>query len=162
MSKKRGRPETDDRLRLVEVADLLVSGETKTPRSAISRVIGTNDSHIRRLQRKWRAHKDALLADARDRQDAKSAHLVEIGSIAAALAAFNEVGLLARHEGQHIRDMIKETHQIHEFLAQHDVYRSLFEQASLAQELARLARGPIEEIRQLQDALNPLRAIRRR
>lgn len=71
MPRHRGRPVIDDTHDLERVADLLVSGVAKTPRSAIARTVGARDSAIRRLQRKWRVSKNRLLTDARERQMAR-------------------------------------------------------------------------------------------
>ena len=71
-SRKRGRPpgsgSINDTRELVAVADLLAAKKAKTPRAAMRRVVkGIGDSHLRRLQAKWKDQGEALLAAARDR-----------------------------------------------------------------------------------------------
>lgn len=69
----RGRPRgtgKPDQPALLKVAELLAADPSLKPTTAIKRVIGIqNDSDIRRLQVKWKAHGSALLAEAKRRRE---------------------------------------------------------------------------------------------
>ena len=68
--RRRGRPkgsELDDRAALAWIAEQLVQGEVKTVAAAVRRLAGHEPSLIRRLQRKFRRDRAALLAAARKR-----------------------------------------------------------------------------------------------
>jgi len=67
---RRGRPkgsEIDDGEALAWIAELLVQGQAGTVAAAVRRFAGHDPSLIRRLQRKFRRDRDALLAAARKR-----------------------------------------------------------------------------------------------
>ena len=66
----RGRPkgsEIDDYGALVQIADLLAEGRARNVAAAVRLLVGHDPSLIRRLQRKFRRDRDALLAAARSR-----------------------------------------------------------------------------------------------
>jgi hypothetical protein len=71
--RERGRPPgtgTPDQPALAKVAELLLDDPSLRPTTAIKRVIGTkNESNIRRLQVKWKAGGQVLLAQARERRE---------------------------------------------------------------------------------------------
>jgi hypothetical protein len=64
----RGRPkgsEIDDRVALSRIAGFLVDGQADNVAAAVRRVAGRDPSLIRRLQRKFRRDRAALLSEAR-------------------------------------------------------------------------------------------------
>ncbi len=64
----RGRPkgsEMDDRGSLIQIAVLLAEGEAGNVAAAVRKIAGHDPSLIRRLQRKFRRDREALLAEAR-------------------------------------------------------------------------------------------------
>jgi hypothetical protein len=76
MKKPRGRPKgsgIDDAADLAKIADVLVSDPKLTARRAILRVmqmnfrVGSDDARLRRLQAKWHADHNALIAAAKVR-----------------------------------------------------------------------------------------------
>ena len=76
--KPRGRPRGSviptDKKALDAVADRLLQNPALRPTAAIKSVVADwTDSVVHRLMGKWRNEKDALLADAQRRSDAKSA-----------------------------------------------------------------------------------------
>jgi hypothetical protein len=65
---RRGRPkgsELDDRKLLSRIAGLLVQGKAGNVAAAVRQIAGHDPSLIRRLQRKFRRDRKALLAEAR-------------------------------------------------------------------------------------------------
>ena len=65
---RRGRPkgsELDDRKLLSRIAGLLVQGRAGNVAAAVRQIAGHDPSLIRRLQRKFRRNREALLAEAR-------------------------------------------------------------------------------------------------
>ena len=69
---KRGRPEIDDRENLEGIADLLAAGKARSRRNAIIEVVGTNDSTIRRLERKWRKGGSLYVEKAREKLEIRT------------------------------------------------------------------------------------------
>lgn len=68
----RGRPkgsEIDDQATLVQIADLLADGRARNVAAAVRLLAGHDPSLIRRLQRKFRRDRDALLVAARSRAE---------------------------------------------------------------------------------------------
>ena len=68
----RGRPlgsGIDDTRALSRIADLLVEGRAHNVAAAVRILVGHDPSRIRRLQRKFRPERDALLAAARSRAE---------------------------------------------------------------------------------------------
>ena len=68
----RGRPkgsEIDDHGVLVQIADILVEGRAPNVAAAVRHLFGHDPSLIRRLQRKFRRDRDALLTAARSRAE---------------------------------------------------------------------------------------------
>ncbi len=68
----RGRPlgsGIDDGRALSQVADLLVEGRAHNVAAAVRILVGHDPSPIRRLQRKFRPQREALLAAARSRAE---------------------------------------------------------------------------------------------
>ena len=66
--RSRGRPkgsEIDDRGPLVQIAVLIVEGQAGNVAAAVRKIAGHDPSLIRRLQRKFRRDREALLAEAR-------------------------------------------------------------------------------------------------
>ncbi len=66
--RSRGRPkgsEIDDRGSLIQIAVLLVEGQAGNVAAAVRMIAGHDPSLIRRLQRKFRRDREALLAEAR-------------------------------------------------------------------------------------------------
>ena len=67
---RRGRPkgsEIDDGKALVQIADFLVEGRAGNVAAAVRLLAGHDPSLIRRLQRKFRRDREALLAAARSK-----------------------------------------------------------------------------------------------
>ena len=111
--KPRGRPKgtvipTDQRV-LNALADLLLREPTLRPTPAIKRLVPDwTDSVVHRLMGKWRKDQQALLAKARQRQEAKAARAASagsapvggsMGSLAAQIRAIHESpALRAAHE----------------------------------------------------------------
>lgn len=97
MPRKRGRPRIDDSHRLKKVADRLVRGESPSRHAAMNLVVTEEDrsrspeevKHIvRRLDRKWAAESESLMARAEaafERKRARANHL-DHGAGAAAAA----------------------------------------------------------------------------
>ena len=70
--RRRGRPlgsEIDDSRALSQVADLLVEGRAHNVAAAVRLLTGHEPSLIRRLQRKFRLDREALLATARSKAE---------------------------------------------------------------------------------------------
>ncbi len=68
----RGRPlgsGIDDGRALSQIADLLVEGRAYNVAAAVRILVGHDPSRIRRLQRKFRPQREALLAAARSRAE---------------------------------------------------------------------------------------------
>jgi hypothetical protein len=86
--KQRGRPKgtviPTDRRVLSSMADLLLKEPALRPTAAIKRILPDwTDSVVHRLTGKWRKQKEALLADARQRQDAREVRGTTTGGIRA-------------------------------------------------------------------------------
>ena len=85
LKKPRGRPKgtvipTDQRV-LNLLADLLLREPALPPTTAIKRLVPDwTDSVVHRLMGKWRKERQALLAEARQRQDARAARTASAGS----------------------------------------------------------------------------------
>lgn len=71
----RGRPrgsEKDDSIALVRIAGLLLEGRAANVAAAVRLLAGNDPSLIRRLQRKFRRDREALLAAAREITDRRA------------------------------------------------------------------------------------------
>ena len=72
IKRRRGRPkgsEIDDGHQLAQIADILVEGRARNVAAAVRLLAGPDPSLIRRMQRKFRREREALLAAARSRAE---------------------------------------------------------------------------------------------
>lgn len=147
MPKKRGRPAIDDTSYLMQIANLLAEGKATTPRSAIQRVVGSDDSVIRRLQRKWRKDGKIYLASAKKRHQEQQTQRSSMASVLGLGMPVEQTvtGMMARES-------------IHRQIAESAALRQeLLAQAGAINELARAARGPFAEHRQALAAVESMR-----
>ena len=162
MGRIRGRPPVDDSVALARIADLLVSGEAKSPRSAIAQTVGPADSTIRRLQRKWRSQKNKLLDEARERQEAEIPHSHGIGFPHPAIESVLEIARQAHRHTDQVREIFKHTDELRRAMEREGSLRRMFEQSSRLEQAFRQALGPLEELRRAQASIDPFRGLLRK
>ena len=156
----RGRPKgsgKDDSKDLYRIADLLVADPSLKPTTAIKRIGRHNPSDIRRLQVKWKATRDDLLAAANKRKvDAERERLVP-----AEYGAFPDLGEHLAYVEQLRRAMEGPTAQFAEQQRRlEEIFRpalKIVEQMEKQQRMFREALGPVAEVHRMLEQLDPLR-----
>ena len=157
-NRPRGRPKgsgKDDSAALDRIADLLVANPTLKPTTAMKRTGVRNPSDIRRLQVKWKAAREDLLAAARKRK-------AERERVRPALAGYEAFSSLLRTSAQmeQIRRAMEGPTAY--FLENERIIekalgptRALMKEIEERQRLSRQWLGPLEELRRMQERLNP-------
>ena len=159
--RSRGRPKgsgKDDSAFLKRVADLLLQNPDMKPTTAIKRVIGVdNPSNIRRLQVKWKANREALLAAARERK----AEAEDVAAAPRGSGMMPDLAAITNHMEQVRRTMGGPGAQISEQMKLLEQafgpFQKMMKEIQNQQRMISNILGPREELRRISAELYPWR-----